>query len=83
MTTRPLDTTAEAWAIVQDGIDRMTPAERVRRSIDLTIVAHSFALAGIRRLHPQEDERQHRLRLAARIIDPETMRRAFNFTDTD
>ena len=75
MSTRPLDTSEEAWAIVEEGIGRMTPAERVRRAISLTIFTHQLALANIRRLHPDEDDRKHRLRLAARYIDADTMRR--------
>jgi hypothetical protein len=81
MSTRPLDTTEEAWAIVEEGLRRMTPRERVQRAISLTIFTHRFALANIRRLHPDEDERTHRLRLAARYIDAETMRRAFGWVD--
>jgi hypothetical protein len=81
MSTRPLDTTEEAWAIVEEGIRRMTHAERVRRAISLTVFTHRLALANIRRLHPDEDDREHRLRLAARYIDAETMRRAFGWVD--
>jgi hypothetical protein len=81
MSTRPLDTTEESWRIVEEGIQRMTPAERVQRAISLTIFAHGLALANIRRLHPDEDDRKHRLRLAARYIDAETMRRAFGYVD--
>jgi hypothetical protein len=58
---------------------RMTPRERVERSAALTVLAHSFALAEIRRRHPDEDERTHRLRLAARYIDAATMRAAFDW----
>lgn len=81
MSARPLDTTDEAWSIVEEGIRRMTPAERVQRAISLTIFGHRLALANIRRLHPEEDDRKHRLRLAARYIDAETMRRAFGYVD--
>lgn len=81
MSFRPVDTTPEAWAIVEDGIRRMSPEERVRRAISLTIFVHNIALAQIRRLHPDEDERTHKLRLAARYIDKETMRKAFGFVD--
>lgn len=79
MSNRPRDTTEAAWAVVEDGIRRMSPAQRVKRSIALTILAHRFALGEIRRCYPDEDERQHRLRLAARYIDAETMRKAFGF----
>lgn len=74
---RPADTSEEAWARLEQGLRRMTPADRVARSVSLTILAHRAALAWIRRTHPDETERQHRLRLAARYIDPETMRAAF------
>jgi hypothetical protein len=81
MSTRPLDTTEEAWAIVEEGIRRMTPEQRIRRAISLTIFGHGLALANIRRHHPEEDERKHRLRLAARYIDAQTMKRAFGYVD--
>ncbi len=61
----------------------MTPAERVTRAASLTVLAHAFALAEIRRRHPDEDERAHRLRLAARYIDTETMRAAFDWPPDD
>jgi hypothetical protein len=81
METRPLDTTESVWEVVRAGIERMTPAERVGRAISLTILAHAFALARIRRDHPDESDREHRLRLAARILPKETMRAAFDWQD--
>jgi len=76
---RPLDTTEEAWRYVEDGLRRMTPAERVGRAVSLTVFAHRVALAQIRRSHPDEDERRIRLRLAARMIDPALMKAAFDW----
>ena len=81
METRPLDTTESAWATLNEGIGRMTPEQRVRRAISLTVLAHSFALAQIRRDHPGESDRELRLRLAARILPKETMRAAFAWRD--
>ncbi len=81
MSTRPLDTTEEAWAIVEEGLRKMSPAARVRRAVSLTILAHRVALAQIRRSYPDEDERRHRMRLAARYIDPAVMQAAFGFVD--
>ncbi len=69
------------WALMEDRIRRMTPRERIERSVALTILAHSFALAQIRQKYPNESDRQHRLRLAARFIDPAVMRAAFGFPD--
>lgn len=48
---------------------RMTPEQRVKRSAALAVLADSFARAEIRRRYPDEDERTHRLRLAALYID--------------
>ena len=76
---RPHDTTEEAWKVVEDGLRRMTPAERVGRAVSLTIFAHRVALAQLRRSHPDEDERRLRLRLAARITDPALMKAAFGW----
>ena len=81
MTTRPLDTTEKAWAIMEEGIRRMTPQQRVGRAVSLTILSHRLALAEIRRRHPDESDRQHRLRLAARMIDAPTMKEAFSWVD--
>lgn len=81
MTFRPADTSPDAWAVMEEGIRRMTPQERVRRALALTVFAHQVALAGIRERHPHESPRQHKLRLAARYIDAETMRAAFGWTD--
>lgn len=76
---RPRDTTEEAWKHVEDGLRRMTPAERVGRAVSLTIFVHGVALAQLRRSHPDEDERRLRLRLAARITDPALMKAAFGW----
>ena len=65
---RPADTTEEAWAVVEEGLRKMTPAQRVRRCIDLTVLTHRIALAEIGRRYPDEDDRTHRLRLAARSM---------------
>ena len=81
MESRPADTSAEAWEIMTEGIRRMSPAQRVQRAVSLTVLTHSLALAQIRRRFPGEDERTHRLRLAARYIDRATMRAAFGFGD--
>jgi len=77
---RPRDTSEEAWKLVEDGLRRMTPAERVGRAVSLTVLTHALALAQIRRTHPDDDERRCRLRLAARMTDPATLRAAFGWT---
>lgn len=76
---RPDDTSEAAWARVEAGLRRMTPGERVQRAVSLTVLAHSLALAQIRQQHPEEDERRHRLRLAARYLEPSLMEKAFGW----
>lgn len=79
MSSCPADTSAEAWAIMEEGIRRMEPKERVRRALALTVFAHEVALAGIRQRHPHDTPREHELRLASLYIDAETMRAAFGW----
>jgi hypothetical protein len=64
---------------MQAGLKAMTPQQRVRRAVALTILSHVSALAGIRREYPDESAREHKLRLAGRYIDAETMKAAFEW----
>jgi len=61
----------------------MGPEQRLARAASLTVLAHAFALAEIRRRHPDEDDRTHRLRLAARTIPPALMKAAFGWPPGD
>lgn len=78
---RPMDTSPEAWRLMEDHWRAASPAARLARVASLTALIHRGALAMIRKRHPDESDRQHRLRLAARYIDPETMRAAFGWSD--
>ncbi len=49
---------------------------------ELTEMVGQLAMNDIRRRHPQADERELRLRLASRWIEPELMRKAFGW-DSD
>lgn len=79
MSVRPRDTSEEAWAIMEAAYRRMSPRQRVERAASLTVLAHGLALAELRRRYPEDSERVHRLRLAARYIDPATMKAAFDW----
>lgn len=83
MGIRPADTSPEVWAIIERRIQAMTPCERVQRAAALTVLAHRFALAEIARRYPDEPERHHRLRLAARTTDPALMKAAFDWPPDD
>ena len=58
---------------------RMSPADKVRKMMGLTALAHSLALAQIRSQYPHESPRQHRLRLASRWIPRAQMIAAFGW----
>ena len=61
MTTEPLDTTAEA-AAVQRGIWRtMTGEKRMRLSLGWSSWVRRVALDGVRKRHPEYDERMLKL----------------------
>jgi hypothetical protein len=77
--TRPRDTSVAAWERVERGIAAMTPMQRVQRAGSLTVLAHRMALAQIAREHPAESEREHKLRLAARYIDADLLKAAFDW----
>lgn len=67
------DAPPEVQRLVVEGWRRMTPAEKVAQVRRLTDTARRFALAGIRRRHPEASERELRLRLASYWLDRETM----------
>jgi hypothetical protein len=74
------DTSPEARAMMIAAYRRMTPAEKLRRVADLTRAAERLALAGIRRRYGSDlSEREERLRLASRVLDRDTMIRAFGW----
>lgn len=76
------DTTPEAEAILIEGYRRMPVWKKLQQVGELTEMVGQLAMNDIRRRHPQADERELRLRLASRWIEPELMRKAFGW-DSD
>lgn len=58
---------------------RMSAAEKFEAFAQLMAMADAFAEAGIRRLHPDADDREVFLRRAARTLDRETMRKVYGW----
>lgn len=83
MGVRPRDTHPAVWARLERRIQAMTPCERVQRAAALTVLAHRFALAELRRQYPRATERELQLRLAARSIPPPLMKAAFDWPPDD
>ncbi len=73
------DTSEAADRLLMDAYRRMPPWEKARRVSDLTRACQELALAGIRERHPDADERELRLRLAALWLDRDTMIRVFSW----
>jgi hypothetical protein len=57
----------------------MTPAQKIRAVFELTELAVSFTEAGVRRMYPAASEREIFLRVAARRLDRETMRKVYGW----
>jgi hypothetical protein len=71
------DTRPEVIGVLLDGYRRMTPTEKLARVADLSAAANQMAAARIRTQHPDADESEVRLRLAALVLGRDTMLRVF------
>jgi hypothetical protein len=74
---RPSDTSPEAWKVLLDLVRAMTPAEKLRRAIELTSAARRAGEAGIREAYPGAGEREVFLRVAQRQLGDELFRKVF------
>lgn len=73
------DTTSDADAVRFERYARMSPAEKAARVVDLTRVACTLAVEGLRARHPGADERELLLRLAVLRLGPDTVSRAYGW----
>lgn len=58
MSSRPLDTSPEAWAEYCRALDRIGGEKRLRIALDLSESVRSLRLAGIRAQFPTESQSQ-------------------------
>ncbi len=73
------DTSPEAEAILIEGYRRMPAWKKLQQVGELSELVSQLAMNDIRRRHPQAGERELKLRLASRWIEPELMRKAFGW----
>ena len=73
------DTDPAIEKLLVEGYRKMTPTRKLEIVNALTVTVQTLALADIRRRHPLADEREQKLRLASRWLDPATMRRVFDW----
>ncbi len=73
------DTSPEAERILIEGYRRMSPGRKAQIVFGLYQFAHDLAMADVRRRYPDADERECRLRVASRRLDPDLMRDVFGW----
>ncbi len=74
------DTSPQVEAMIIEGLRRMSPAEKLRRVVDLNRAVVQMARAGIRARYGDDlSEEELRLRLAALWLDRDTMIKAFGW----
>ena len=76
---QPEDTSPSVQQRMDAAYRRMSPIEKIRRMAALTGLMRSMALARIRAEHPEESEREHRLRLLSRSVPKQRMIAAFGW----
>ncbi len=77
--TRSADTTPELEEVLFAGYRRMDAAEKLERVGRLGQMLRSVVLAGLRARFPHADDRELRLRCAARMFDRATMLDVFGW----
>jgi hypothetical protein len=74
------DTHPTIAKMILDGYRRMTPAEKLARCGDLSLAVRQLSAARIRMEHPDADDHEIRLRVAALLYPRELVSRAFGWT---
>lgn len=75
----PEDTDPDTWERLVERTRAMGPAGRAVRAGELNASVRAAALAGIRIRHPEANEREQRLYLAALLLGDDLVKRAFGW----
>jgi hypothetical protein len=73
----PRDTSPEAWRVFLDLQRKMTPSEKLHRTLEYSDSIRRLAVAGVRQRYPNADEPEVFLRTARSILGDELFRRAY------
>jgi hypothetical protein len=73
----PRDTSPEAWRVFLELHRRMSPAEKLQRTLEFSDMVRKFAEAGMRRRYPNADQRELFLRMARQNLGPELFRKVY------
>ncbi|MGH9938830.1 MAG: hypothetical protein ACREAM_21525 [Blastocatellia bacterium] len=79
MKTLSPDTSPEIEKILIEGYRKMPVWKKLQQVRELTQLVCQLAMNDIRRRYPQANEREVKLRLASRWLEPELMRKAFGW----
>jgi hypothetical protein len=73
------DTPPEVEKIMIEGYRKMPMWKKLQQVRELSQLVYQLAMNDVRQRYPQADEREVKLRLASRWLDPELMRKAFGW----
>jgi hypothetical protein len=74
---RPSDTSPEAWRILLDIYQRMTPDEKLQRTLDMSDFLRSVCESGVRADFPEASEREVFLRVTQRTLGKELFAKVY------
>lgn len=75
----PNDTSPDIEALMIERYREMTPQQKLERVSDMICAVRELAMADVRRRYPRASERELKLRVASRWLDPDLMVRAFGW----
>jgi hypothetical protein len=74
---RPADTSPEAWRVLLEIYRRMTPDEKLQRTLDMSAFLRSMCEAGVRAEYPQAQDRELFLRVTQRTLGKELFAKVY------
>jgi hypothetical protein len=74
---RPRDTSPEAWKVFLEAQRRLTPGEKLRAIFERKQMMRQLTEVGLRRKHPQADDREIFLRRVRLELGEELFRRVY------
>jgi len=74
---RPRDTSPEAWEVFIELQRRMSPSEKLRRTLEYSDSIRHAALQGLRQRYPEAGERQLFLMMARMTLGAELFRKVY------
>jgi hypothetical protein len=77
MKTLSPDTSPEVERIMIEGYRKMPALKKLEQVWELTQLVRELAMNDIRRRYPLADDRERKLRLASRWLEPKLMKKAF------